>query len=75
LRQCALALGALAGLLGSPVIVTAAPARPAAPALRTPAAAGAHRRIVQPIGARQVAPLGAAHHAGRTIAVRRSLPR
>ncbi len=74
-RQRALALGAAACLLGAPATLIAAPAQPAAPALRTPAAAAAHRRIVQPIGTRQVAPLGAARHAGRTIAVRRALPR
>ena len=74
-RRCALGLGAAAGLLGTPAIVAAAPAQPAAPALHTPAAASSHRRTVQPIGARRVTPLGAAQHAGRTITVRRSLPR
>ncbi len=74
-RQPVLALGAAAGLLGAPAIVFSAPAQPAAPVLRTPAAASTHRRTVQPIGARPVAPLGAAQHAGKTIAVRRSLPR
>jgi hypothetical protein len=67
-RLCALGLGIAAGLWGTPASHAAAP---------TPSAASTHRRPVEPIGARRVAPLGAAKHAGRTITVRtaRSLPR
>ncbi len=56
-------------------MVPAASAQPAVPVLQTPAAAASHRRTVRPIGAHRVTPLGAAQHAGRTITVRRSLPR
>jgi hypothetical protein len=70
-----LALGAAAGLLGATAMVPAASAQPAVPVLQTPAAAASHRRTVRPIGAHRVTPLGAAQHAGRTITVRRSLPR